>query len=77
MYGIQYPKCHGVRLLYHNNSSFKRRVTPGLLQILTESWASVGIGNKMPHSLMFIIAPNNGNVSLSVRLTEYALLQLV
>ena len=35
------------------------------------SWASIGIGNKMPHSLMFIIAQNNDNVSLSVRMSEY------
>jgi len=34
-------------------------------------WASVGIGEKMAHALMFIIANNNGNVTLSVRLTPY------
>jgi len=36
------------------------------------SWASIGIGGKMANSLMFIIAQNNGNVSLSVRLTPYS-----
>ena len=39
-------------------------------------WASIGIGHKMPHSLMFIIAQKNGNVSLSVRLSQYRLYRI-
>jgi hypothetical protein len=39
-------------------------------QVLTSSWAAVGIGSQMPHSLMFIIAQYNGNVTLSIRTAE-------
>ena len=48
----------------------------GYLTITSEadgSWAAVGIGNQMAGSLMFIIAKNNGNITLSVRLAEYVL----
>ena len=41
------------------------------LVLMFPSWAAIGIGRQMAHSLMFIIAQNNGNVSLSVRLTPY------
>ena len=34
-------------------------------------WAAIGIGSRMPHSLMFVIAQYNGNITLSVRLSEY------
>jgi Cytochrome domain of cellobiose dehydrogenase len=38
--------------------------------IANTRWAAIGIGNKMPRSLMFIIAQDgNGNVTLSVRLS--------
>lgn len=34
-------------------------------------WAAIGIGNTMPNSLMFVIAPqSNNNVSLAVKLTR-------
>lgn len=34
-------------------------------------WAAIGIGAQMAHSLMFIIAQYEGNVTLSVRLARY------
>ena len=39
--------------------------------IAESRWAAVGIGFKMPNSLMFIIAANSGNVTLSVRSSVY------
>lgn len=66
----EYPKRLLDRLLYLHDSASEHRVG-NLVSISDGRWAAFGIGSKMPGSLMFIIAANNGNVTLSVRVSRY------
>jgi hypothetical protein len=55
VYGNQHPvnNCHG--LLHCNNSPGKHWVVASFVSEGNNSWAAIGIGQKMVHSLMFII----------------------
>ena len=71
VHGNQHPINSIPRVLHRNDCPCKHRVYTLLSSWSDLSWASIGIGHKMAHSLMFIITQNKGNVSLSVRLTPY------
>ena len=57
------------RLLHLHDRASKCRVQHDVWVFSDCRWAAVGIGSRMPNSLMFIIAAVNGNVTLSVRLS--------
>jgi hypothetical protein len=57
------------RLLHLHDGASKCRVQESAWEFSDCRWAAVGIGSRMPNSLMFIIAAINGNVTLSVRLS--------